>query len=83
MPPRDTHPDVQQMLDDHYRGMTPAEKAEAVRRAWRTARVMQLAGLRVQYPNESEEELERRLAERWLGPELFSRATGMKLDASP
>lgn len=76
MRPRDTTPEVQRMLDEYHRDMSPAEKAEAVRRAWRTARAMQLAGLRVQHPNESEAQLEQRMAERWLGRELYRRATG-------
>ena len=73
MLPRDTDPEVQRILDDHYRKMKPAEKGAMVRNAWRTARSLQLAGLRVQYPDESEESIEARLAERWLGRELYQR----------
>lgn len=53
--------------------MIPAEKGAAVRNAWQTARALQRAGLRTQHPDESEEQLERRLAERWLGAELYRR----------
>ncbi len=73
MLPRDTDPEVQRILDDHYRKMKPSEKGAMVRNAWRTARSLQLAGLRVQYPDESEESIEARLAERWLGRELYQR----------
>ncbi len=62
------------MLDDHYRRMSPSEKVAVLRRAWCTARALQLVGLRRLFPEESEEQLELRLAERWLGPELFARA---------
>jgi hypothetical protein len=44
-----------------------------LRDAWGTGRQLQLAGLRARFPEESEEQLELRLAERWLGPELFGR----------
>ena len=44
-----------------------------MRDAWGTGRQLQLAGLRARFPEESEEQLELRLAERWLGPELFGR----------
>jgi hypothetical protein len=74
MRPSDTHPEIQRLLDAHALRMTPAEKAQAVRSAWRTARALQLAGLRELYPRDSEERLRERLAERWLGPELYRRA---------
>lgn len=74
MRPNDTSPEVQRRMDEHYRRMTPAEKGEVVRAAWRTARALALAGLRLDYPDESEAALEARWAERRLGPELFSRA---------
>ncbi len=73
MLPRDTDPEIQRILDARYRKMPPAQKGEQVRNAWRTARTLQLAGLRMQHPDESEEELEQRLTERWLGPELYRR----------
>ena len=69
----DTSPAVQRKMDEHYRQMSPIEKCAVVRSAWRTARALQLAGLRERFPGESEEELELRLAELWLGDELFKR----------
>jgi len=53
--------------------MSPVDKGAAVRNAWRTARSLQLDGLRAQHPGESEEQLEWRLVERWLGAELYRR----------
>jgi hypothetical protein len=74
MRPGDTAPEVQKRMDEHYRRMTPAEKAEAVRDAWNTARTLALAGLRLDHPGESDEQLEARWAERRLGRALFGRA---------
>lgn len=73
MRPSDTAPGVQERMDEHYRRMTPAEKAEAVRGAWDTARTLALAGLRLDFPGESDEQLEARWAERRLGKTLFGR----------
>ncbi|MDA1266361.1 MAG: hypothetical protein O2816_14880 [Planctomycetota bacterium] len=61
-------------MDAHYRAMTPAEKIAAVRDAWASARLLALAGLRLDYPDESEEQLEARWAERRLGSELYQKA---------
>jgi hypothetical protein len=73
MRPRDTSPEVQALMDEHYRRMSPAERGETLRRSWRTARALQLAGMRSRFPDEDEEQLELRLAEVWLGSELFER----------
>jgi len=73
MQPRDTSPEIQRRMDAHYRQMTPAEKGEAVRAAWNTARTFALAGLRLDHPGESDVDLEARWAERRLGRELFRR----------
>ena len=60
MRPRDTAPEVQRMLDEHYRQLSPMEEVELVRDAWRTARALQIAGLRDQFPDASEDELAER-----------------------
>lgn len=70
---RDTSPDAQELMDEHFRGMSPTEKGEVLRRAWRTARTLQLAGLRARFPEDDAEQLELRLARTWLGEELFER----------
>ena len=72
--PSDTSSDVQRRLDEHYLDMTPAAKGESIRDAWRTARALALAGLRIDHPGESDEQLELRWAERRLGRELFEKA---------
>lgn len=74
MIPRDTHPVVQRMVDEHHRRMKPEDKGRALLEAIDLARAFQLAGLRVDLPTETETELEERLAERWLGADLYRRA---------
>lgn len=73
MQPLDTSAEVQKKLDEHYRRMTPIEKADFLRSAWSSARAMALAGLRLDYPDESEAKLEARWASRRLGPELYAK----------
>jgi hypothetical protein len=70
------------MLDDHHRRMTPAEKVAAVRDAWQSARALALAGLRLDHPHESDEELEERWAERRLGRELYRRVVAKRASVS-
>lgn len=69
----DTSPEVQARMDAWYRSLSPTERAELLRDACRAGRELQLAGLRARFPEDSEEQLELRLAERWLGSELFAR----------
>ena len=71
--PSDTSPTIQARMDAWYRSLSPTERGELLREAWRTGRELQLAGLRARFPQETEAQLELRLAERWLGPELFAR----------
>ena len=65
-------------MDAWYRSLTPTERGDILRNLWATGRALQLAGLRARFPNESEEQLELRLAERWLGAELFARVMAHK-----
>jgi hypothetical protein len=65
-------------MDAWYRSLSSVEKGDLIREAWNTARALQLAGLHARFPDESEEQLELRLAERWLGRELFERAMAQK-----
>ena len=74
MRPRDTSPDAQRMMDEPHRRMTPGEKLQALEDAWETARTLALAGLRLDHPDETEDQLEDRWAERRLGTDLFQRA---------
>jgi uncharacterized protein YeaO (DUF488 family) len=76
--PTDTSPQAQARMDAWYRSLTPTERGELLREAWHAGRELQLAGLRARFPSESEEQLELRLAERWLGAELFARVMAHK-----
>jgi len=76
--PTDTSPQAQARVDAWRRSFTPTERGEFLREAWQAWRELQLAGLRARFPSESEEQLELRLAERWLGAELFARVMAHK-----
>ena len=78
----DTSSDVQRLMDEHYLRMTPAEKFTALDDAWQTARTLALAGLRLDFPGETEEQLELRWAERRLGTPLFERAMAQRSNSS-
>ncbi|MCY3000572.1 MAG: hypothetical protein NTV21_02005 [Planctomycetota bacterium] len=71
--PSDTSPAIQARMDAWYRSLSPTERGELLRDAWRAGRELQLAGLRARLPQENEAQLELRPAERWLGPERFAR----------
>jgi len=79
---RDTSSDVQRMMDEHQLRMTPAEKFAALDDAWQTARTLALAGLRLGFPDETEEQLDLRWAERRLGTPLFERAMAKRRSLS-
>jgi len=78
MRPADTTQEIQVRMDAWHRSLSPADKGDLLRDAWATARALQLAGLRARFPDEREELLEQRLAERWLGTELFERVMAQK-----
>lgn len=72
----DTHPEIERLRNDLLRQMTPARKMEIMNDLYWFMRGAALAGLRRQYPSASEAELQRRLADRLLGPELAEKAYG-------
>jgi len=65
-------------MDESYRRMTPAEKAGLASDAWNMARAFALAGLRLDHPAETEQELEARWERRLLGQELCERLAAWK-----
>jgi hypothetical protein len=65
-------------MDTWYRSLTPTERGGIVLALWEQGRALQLAGLRARFPDESEEQLELRLAERWLGADLFAKVMAQK-----
>ncbi|MBN1140063.1 MAG: hypothetical protein JXM73_26070 [Anaerolineae bacterium] len=72
----DTHPDVEQLQIQRLRQMPAWRKLALVSEMNRTVRALALAGLRQRYPDAGPAELDRRLADLVLGPELAARAYG-------
>jgi hypothetical protein len=48
------------------RAMTPAQKLRAAQRLWESARQLKAAGLRMQHPDWTEEQIERAVREAFL-----------------
>jgi len=72
----DTHPEAEPVLLELLREASPARKVAMLLDANRTARALALTGLRERHPKDSPAQLQRRLADLWLGPELAARAYG-------
>lgn len=72
----DTSPEVEEFLLTHWRKAPVWQKWERMAQLNRQARLLALAGLRRRYPDASDAELRRRLADLLLGPELAARAYG-------
>lgn len=79
--PSDTSPDARRVVLDVYRHMPAWRKAQVVDEANRTARQLAMAGLRARHPEESLEQLRRRLLGLALGEELATEIYG-PLDGS-
>jgi hypothetical protein len=75
-PAEDTSPQAERVLIDLLRRASPARKCRMIVSANLAGRALALAGLRARYPLESPEQLRRRLADLWLGPELAAKAYG-------
>lgn len=72
----DTQPAAEAVLIKLLRNASPARKIAMVLSANRTARALALTGLRERHPTDSSVQLQRRLADLWLGPELAAKAYG-------
>lgn len=73
----DTPPEVERILIEGYRRMTPAEKLQRVMDLNQAAQEMALARIRAKYgPNLSELDERLRLASLWLDRETMIRAFG-------
>ena len=72
----DTDAETQKAHLDLMRSAPPWRKLELVDDLNRALRLLVLSDLRRRFPDESEEELRRRLADRLLGPELAALAYG-------
>jgi len=72
----DTHPKVEALQIELWRQASPTRKMHMLAQLNASARILALAGLRSRYPNESEIELRRRLADLLLGEELARKVYG-------
>ena len=72
----DTHPEAEQVLIQLLRQASPGRKLEMMGQLNAMAKTLAFNNLRQQYPDAEEKELQRRLADRILGPELAARAYG-------
>lgn len=67
----DSRPEVERIVVEGWRRMTPAEEVAQVRELTRTARRFAMAGIRARHPNASEREVRLRLASYWLDRETM------------
>jgi hypothetical protein len=72
----DTNPKIEQMQIELWRQASPTRKMHMLAQLNNSVRILALAGLRSRYPNATETELRRRLAELLLGEELARKVYG-------
>ncbi len=72
---------VDRAMFDHLRTLTPVERLKIAARASVALRRLTIAGLRLRYPQASEEELFRRAGALLLGPEATRRFYGAAAEA--
>ena len=77
----DTHPSIEAMQIQAWRQASPTRKMHMLAQLNASARVIALAGLRSQHPQDSEAGLRRRLADLLLGEELARKVYGELRDA--
>ena len=69
----DTSTEAEEILCRLYRNMTMAQKAERVFSAYRMGKMLSIAGIRMDHPDASEEEIWHLWAKRHLGDNLYER----------
>lgn len=67
----DTHPEIERILFEGLRKMTPAQKLEAVRKMGEFVQDLQMADIRSRHPDADEHEVRMRLASRWLPADIM------------
>ena len=72
----DTHPKMESLQIQLWRQASPTRKMHMLAQLNASAHMLALAGLRSRYPQASEIELRRRLADLLLGKELASKVYG-------
>jgi len=78
----DTHPKMEALQIQLWREASPVRKMNMMAQLNASARMLALMGLRAQYPQASEAELRRRLADLLLGEELANKVYGVHVETS-
>jgi len=76
----DTHPEVEHILVEAYRRMTPAERFRKIGEMNRAVELLALADVRRRYPNADDRECRLRVASRRIPADLMRKAVGWDLD---
>lgn len=77
----DTHPKMEALQIELWRAASPTRKMHMLAQLNQSARLLALTGLRSQYPQACEVELQRRLAGLLLGEEIACKVYGELPDA--
>ncbi len=77
----DTHPKMEALQIELWRKASPTQKMNMLAQLNASARLLALAGLRSRFPQASEGELQRKLADLLLGEELARKVYGEPSDA--
>lgn len=72
----DTHPKMEALQIQLLRQASPTQKMKMLAQLNASARLLALSGLRAQYPQAAEAELQRKLADLLLGAELAHKVFG-------
>ncbi|WP_420644430.1 hypothetical protein [Candidatus Leptofilum sp.] len=72
----DTHPKMEALQIELWRQASPTKKMNMLAQLNASARTLALTGLRAQYPDATEAELRRKLADLLLGEELAQKVYG-------
>jgi hypothetical protein len=72
----DTSPEMRRVQVELYRGMSEAEKVRRVFETYGAGRRLAMTGIRMRYPEASEEDVRRLWARQHLGDDLFDAAYG-------
>ena len=74
----DTHPQMEALQIELLRSASPTRKMQMLAQLNQSAHLLALAGLRSRYPQATETELKRRLADLLLGEELACKVYGAR-----
>jgi len=73
MPLDDTSVEAEAMLCQLYRNMTIAQKAQRLFSAYRMGKMLSMAGIRMNHPDATEEQVWHHWARRHLGEDLYEK----------